>query len=64
MEEQALAGGTTTEEAVRRAYARVAEGYERALGVEGLPIAEINGLRACLRAAREIALQPPLSLSQ
>lgn len=50
--------------AVAVAYSHVAAGYEEALKVIGLPQEEADGLRACLRAARQLALQPPLSLVQ
>lgn len=48
------------DEAVAEAYMCVAAGYRRALRVNGLPPAEVEGLRACLRAALEIAGQPRL----
>lgn len=44
--------------ATEGAYAHVADGYRRALGVPGLPDAEVEGLRKCLRAALEISGQP------
>jgi hypothetical protein len=45
---------------VAEAYAHVAEGYRRALTVEGLPPRELDDLRACYRAAGQIARQPSL----
>lgn len=50
--------------AIADAYALVAGGYEEALMVPGLPCEEIDALRACLRAARQISEQPQLFPAQ
>jgi hypothetical protein len=46
--------------AVAEAYSHVADGYRRALAVEGLPDVEVESLRRCLRAALQIAERPLL----
>lgn len=57
-------GGDDPESAIAAAYAAVADGYEVALTVTGLPLEEAECLRACLRAARELAQRPQLSALQ
>ena len=52
------------ESAVAAAYAHVARGYEAALTVPGLPLVEVEDLRAVLRAARELAQLPQLTALQ
>jgi hypothetical protein len=47
---------------VEEAYGYVLEGYRRALMVIGLPDREIEDLRACFRAAAEIAAVPTLDV--
>ena len=47
---------------VEQAYRLVAAGYEEALKVPDLPEVEVQSLRACLRAAREIAQLPHIAL--
>lgn len=55
-------GKLVNEDAVREAYAHVADGYARALNVPRLPHEEAECLRRCLRAALELAQLPQLSL--
>lgn len=45
---------------VTEAWSRVAEGYEAALAIPGLPPVEAEPLRASLRACRQITQQPRL----
>lgn len=52
------------EGAVAAAYAHVVRGYEAALTVPGLPLVEVESLRAVLRAARELAQLPQLTALQ
>ena len=50
--------GRSAESLVVEAYEHVVAGYERALTVVGLPQVEVESLRACLRAALELAQSP------
>ena len=45
---------------VSEAYTHVAEGYRRALTIQGLPLVEVESLTASLRIALSVAGLPPV----